>query len=375
MNTIAESADPPKGLDGAEVCGLTPEPPPVLPDLGGDHLRAIIDGRAIWVNGTVLRYYFFDGASDGSYLTRSDGTQQWVSWVGAEDQRAVVRAAFAEWDALGIGLDFREVEDRSEAELRIGFQQGAGSWVTRLGRLVLSEAATQRTMNFGWDLRAPYGRTTALHEIGHALGMPHEHQNPFSGIEWDVDEVVAYLGGPPNNWDRATIDYNVLRKLSPSEVRGSVWDPDSVMQYAFPPGLILKPERYRTQALQPPGTLSPLDRQWILQWYPPMAPQDPPKLVPFVSHSLMLAPRQQADFLVEPPATRRYRIGTFGQNDVVLTMFEEIGGGPRFLAGDDDSGEDRNALIDVKLFQGRRYVVRVRMYYPSASGQTAVMYW
>jgi hypothetical protein len=106
-----------------------------------------------------------------------------------------------------------------------------------------------------------------------------------------------------------------------------------------------------------------------------MGAEDPPRLEPFISRALVLAPREQADFLIEPPATRRYQVGTFGQNDVVLTMFEEVDGDPRFLAGDDDSGEDRNALVSVKLFQGRRYVVRVRMYYPGASGQTAVMYW
>ena len=27
-------------------------------------------------------------------------------------------------------------------------------------------------MNFGWDLTTPYGRVTALHEIGHPLGFP-----------------------------------------------------------------------------------------------------------------------------------------------------------------------------------------------------------
>ena len=50
-------------------------------------------------------------------------------------------------------------------------------------------------MNFGWDL-TPLGRsTTALHEIGHTLGMPHEHQNPFAGIAWDEETVYATSAG------------------------------------------------------------------------------------------------------------------------------------------------------------------------------------
>jgi len=45
-----------------------------------------------------------------------------------------------------------------------------------------------------------------------------------------------------------------------------------------------------------------------------------------------------------------------------------------YLAGDDDSGEDRNASITYKLFQGRSYIVRLRLYYPGQSGKTLLMY-
>ena len=31
-------------------------------------------------------------------------------------------------------------------------------------------------MNFGWDLTQPGEIDTALHEIGHTIGFPHEHQ-------------------------------------------------------------------------------------------------------------------------------------------------------------------------------------------------------
>ena len=55
-------------------------------------------------------------------------------------------------------------------------------------------------------------------------------------------------------------------------------------------------------------------------------------------------------------------------------LFEDINGEPRFVAGDDDSGEERNASITQKLFAGRSYIARLRLYYPGQSGKTTLMY-
>ena len=103
----------------------------------------------------------------------------------------------------------------------------------------------QPTTVYGWDLTTPYGRGTALHELGHVLGMEHEHQNPYAGIEWNEDAVYKDLGGPPNNWDRNTTYHNILEKLSTQQVQGSTWDPNSIMEYEFGAGLIIAPSRTR----------------------------------------------------------------------------------------------------------------------------------
>jgi hypothetical protein len=59
----------------------------------------------------------------------------------------------------------------------------------------------------------------------------------------------------------------------------------------------------------------------------------------------------------------------------VIVLFEEVDGNLRYVAGDDDSGADRNARLSVKLFQGRRYTLRLRLYWAWATGNTGVMYW
>ena len=84
---------------------------------------------------------------------------------------------------------------------------------------------------------------------------------------------------------------------------------------------------------------------------------------------------QQIDLRIKPPRTRNYQIATFGEADTLLALFEDSAGDLKFRGGDDDSGEDRNAQLKLRLQRGRSYVLRVRMYYAAAAGETAVMWW
>lgn len=328
-----------------------------------------------WANGTLLRYYFFDKPTDGRNVLLVNGETEFRPWATTENEKQIVREGFKVWKQLGIGLEFKETNSRDEAEIRIGFERGDGAW-SYLGREILNRGRDVRTMNFGWDLtQRRDGLDTATHEIGHTLGFDHEHQNPNSGIVWDEEAVYAALAQPPNRWNREKTFYNIIRKIPPSEVEGTTWDPNSIMHYPFNKGLIRQPEQYRLLGLTPAGGLSEKDRSWTRTLYPPLGPNDYTELRLMQSTPLPGESGQQANFLIKPDATRHYDIRVFGQSDVVMVLFEENNGELRYRAGNDDSGTPTNASLNIKLIKDSKYVLRVRMYYTERTGENAVMIW
>lgn len=342
-------------------CQLVNIPPRTFaPEVSAARAALILVSGRKWVNGTKLRYYFFTG---------SDGAPK--SWAGKPAQKQAVKDAFAKWKAVGIGLEFEEVNDNEDAEIRIGFQQGDGSW-SYVGRDIIDVASSpsERTMNFGWDIS--HDIDTAIHEIGHTLGFPHEHQNPNAGIVWDEEAVYAALAKPPNNWDKATTFHNIIRKLPPSEVEGSTHDANSVMHYPFEAGLILEPVEYRN-GISPPGGLSAKDKEYVKKFYPPLVAKDYVALKLFHAERFNIKAGEQMNFTFKPRRSRKYKIETFGEMDTVMVLFEKNGTEEIYLAGDDDSGTDFNSKIHHRLIKGREYIIRVRLFFSGLDGAGSLM--
>jgi len=148
-----------------------------------------------------------------------------------------VRAACQEWVAPGMAnLTFSFLNDPKKALVRISFEH-PGSWSTIGTTCRQVTDKSKPTMNYGWLTPTTTDdevRRVVLHEFGHMLGLIHEHQNPAGGIPWNKDAVIKDLSGPPNNWSRDTIEFNMFQPYAKKEVNFTKLDPNSIMMYPIP---------------------------------------------------------------------------------------------------------------------------------------------
>ncbi len=304
----------------------------------GGRSRAIMPIGKLWMNGSTLRVRFMGGTAA---------------------QQATAREQALWWTQFAnLKFDFNNAPD---AEIRIAFDANDGAW-SYVGTDNRGIPTNQPTMNLGFlD-----GGTAGL-EFGHAIGLAHEHQNPAGGIEWNEATVLRELAGPPNNWDEATIRHNVLRKYTVDQIKGTTFDPHSIMLYFFPGSWVKS--GVGTKANE---ALSAVDKGFIA------SAQAYPKTAPTVSDAVELkinAVRRTAAaigkageedlFRFTVATAGRHIIDTRGPTDVVMKLF-----GPNsqtnVIAEDDDSGLDTNASITNDLVAGT-YYAQVR-HYNKASG-------
>ena len=303
-------------------------PQPVM-SIGGGRSRAVIFFRKLWVNGSVLQARFMGGT---------------------EAQQAKTKEQAAWWtEHANLKFEFNNAPD---AQIRIAFNPNDGAW-SYIGTDCAEIPRDQPTMNLGF-----LDGGTAAHEFGHAIGLGHEHQNPRGGIEWNEEVVIRDLGGPPNSWTPDQVRHNVLEKYSVDQIRGTDFDPESIMLYFFPDSWVKN-----GQGTKENDVLSALDKQFIAsaQAYPRAAVTAVELQVGEAPTQARIGvPGEEDVFQFRVETSGRHVIETGGQTDVVMKLF-----GPnsqtRLIAEDDDAGVGLNARIARSLVPGQ-YFVQVRHY-------------
>ncbi|MCO8313211.1 M12 family metallopeptidase [Pseudomonas mandelii] len=178
-----------------------------ITESSGRKKRAVAEHTKFWKPGRTLKVRFLDPLSPYELF--------------------MFMQVFAQWEQH-INLHF-ELALTGEAEIRIRTKTDEDR--SALGTDALTIDKSEPTMSISLRPDEEYFEANLLHEIGHAIGLLHEHTHLEANIPWNKQKVYEYYG--KMGWTQAEVDKNILTPANGALV-DTEYDKASIMHYPVP---------------------------------------------------------------------------------------------------------------------------------------------
>ena len=223
----------------------------------------------VWPAGSTLTGCFFAGDS----ALRAQLVASGEDWA---------RIANIKFD-FGRPPAYRDCDGAKPSDIRVAFRPEFGGQ-SRIGTRALDANPQRPTVyiGVGADVGAttrtvPEIKGTMLHELGHVLGLPHEHNHPDSPCPGefrladicgrDGASIAADVGETQPRLEAMIRLETVTRLAGPQSVMSRPYDVDSIMHYRFHAGLLKSGVASRCHSRRP-REISPGDRARLAILYP-----------------------------------------------------------------------------------------------------------
>jgi hypothetical protein len=220
--------------------------------VGGHAPHFILNLSKRWEPAQSLKIAF-KGGDSVLHGKIADAVTEWT-------QYANLKFDFGNDPATGKYRVWDSSDKTFSAEIRVSFDQSG--YYSLVGNDSVNPAVSkpgEESLNLqGFDINLPSDwKAVALHEFGHAISFEHEHQMPLAPCDFRFNDDSGYvpttdefgqfikdskgrrpglytvLGGPPNNWPKAVVDFNLQQLPQSHAYEVGPFDKLSIMKYFF----------------------------------------------------------------------------------------------------------------------------------------------